>query len=125
MQTPLLGQWQPHGHKMGIGITTKQKHLKEQETRGPDRRRPSEPGQEILSDEQLNFEKKKSAGEDGHSDPIAVGKCGSFLVRGRSYTAVFPHFHVWQLILNLIRQGTPRKALNCMRLLNFMRWLPI
>jgi len=125
VQTPLLGQWQPHGHKMGIGITTKQEDLKEQETSGPDRRRPSEPGQEILSNEQLNFEKKKSAREDGHSDPTIVRKCGSFLVRGLSYTAIFPHFHVWQLILNLIRQGTPRKALNGKRLLNFMRWLPI
>jgi hypothetical protein len=54
---------------MGVSIATQQQHLKKQDTGGPDRRAPAEPGENGLADDRLDLEQQKCAREDGHRRP--------------------------------------------------------
>jgi len=93
---------------MGIGIAAEKKYLEKQKTSGPYRRRTTEPGKEIFSNQQLNLEEKESANEDCYSDSVSVRKSGAFLMHGRGHSAVFWDRHVRQFVMNLTRQVNPR-----------------
>jgi hypothetical protein len=125
MQVPLLGGGQPQCNKMGIGIAAEKKYLEKQKTSGPNRRRTSEPGKEIFSNQQLNLKEKESANEDGYSDSVRVRENSGFLMLGWAHKAVFWDHHVGRCVMNLIRQLNPaHKASSRRRSVNLMRFAP-
>src|SRR5579859_2078184 len=125
MQVPLFFGAQPHGDEMGIRIAAEKKYLEKQKTRRPDRRRASEPGQKVFSNQQLDLKQKESADEHGCTDSVRVRKGGGFLIRGRNYNAVSGDSHVRQCVMNLARHAIPTPKVSRRRSsLNFMHFVP-
>jgi hypothetical protein len=55
--------------------------LKKQKATHPNARRATKPGKDVLTDEQLNLKKEKSAGKNGQADQVVVKHACAFSER--------------------------------------------